>query len=65
MILSLIVTVILIGLLYWIVSLIPLPSPFPTIVMVLFIIWAVLVVLEGLFGIHVVGQSLLLPLSTR
>ena len=47
---DLIVTIILIGLLYWLVSLIPLKEPFPQIVMVLFIIWAVLVVLN-FFGV--------------
>jgi len=48
---SLLVTIVLIGLVYWIISLIPLPEPFPTIVKVLFIIIAVLAVLQA-FGIY-------------
>jgi len=47
---SLLISVILLGLLYWLVSLIPLPSPFPQVVRVLFIILLVLVVLSA-FGL--------------
>ena len=47
---SLLVTIILIGLLYWLVSLIPLPAPFPSIVKVLFIVIAVLTILSA-FGV--------------
>lgn len=45
---SLIVTVIVLGLLYWVVSLIPLPPPFPTVVKVLFIIILVFILLGAL-----------------
>ena len=48
-IITLIVYLIVLGLLYWLVSLIPLPDPFGQIVRVLFIILAVLVVLSA-FG---------------
>lgn len=47
---SLIVFIVVLGLIYWAVSLIPLPDPFPTVVKVLFIIIAVIAVLNA-FGI--------------
>ena len=47
---TLIVSIILLGLLYWVVSLIPLPSPFPRVVQVLFIILLVLMLLNA-FGV--------------
>ena len=47
---TLILWLIVIGLLYWLVSLIPLPAPFGQIVMVAFILLAVLAVLSA-FGI--------------
>lgn len=63
MFISLIATIVVLGLLYWLVTLIPLPAPFPNIVAVLFIILAVLIILEALFGLHLVGGSLLLPIA--
>jgi hypothetical protein len=47
---SLIKAIVILGLIYWAVSLIPLPDPFPTIVKILFIIAAVVIVLQA-FGI--------------
>ena len=49
-IITLIVYLIVLGLLYYLVSLIPLPHPFGQIVQVLFILLAILVVLSA-FGI--------------
>lgn len=49
-IITLIVYLIVLGLIYWLVSLIPLPDPFGLIVRVLFILLAVLVVLSA-FGV--------------
>jgi hypothetical protein len=49
-IISLIVTLIVLGLIWWLVSFIPLPEPFGQIVRVLFIILAVWAVLAG-FGV--------------
>jgi len=49
---ELIVAIVILGLIYWAVSLIPLPDPFPTIVKILFIIVAVLYVLQA-FGLGV------------
>ena len=49
-IISLIVYLIVLGLLYYLVTLIPLPAPFPQIVQVLFILLAIFVVLSA-FGI--------------
>lgn len=47
---TLIVYLIILGLIYWLVSFLPLPDPFSTIVRVLFIILAVLAVLAA-FGV--------------
>ena len=47
---TLIVYLIVLGLVYWLVSLLPLPAPFSTMVRVLFIVLAVLAVLSA-FGI--------------
>ncbi len=52
---SVIGAIIILGLVYWAVSLIPLPDPFPTIVKILFIIIAVVYILRLL------GVSLGLP----
>lgn len=57
MLISLIVFIIVLGLIYWLVSLIPLPAPFPTIVKVLFIIIAVFYILQAL-GIFNSGITL-------
>ncbi len=45
--LSLIVYVVILGLLYFCVTLLPLPEPFPTVVKVLFIILLILVILNA------------------
>lgn len=57
MLVSLIVFIVILGLIYWLVSLIPLPTPFPTIVKVIFIIIAVLYILQTL-GIYNSGLSI-------
>lgn len=49
--LELIGAILLIGLVYWLISLIPIPDPFKQIVLVILIIFAVLVCLQFLFGI--------------
>ena len=46
---ELLVFIVILGLCYWAVSLIPLPAPFPTIVQIIFIIIAV-VALLNVFG---------------
>jgi hypothetical protein len=51
---SLIVALIVLGLLFWLVSLIPLPAPFPMIIKVIFIIIAVVTVLNA-FGLNING----------
>ncbi len=61
MLLSLIITILLIAFLYWLTTLFPIPAPFNKIVLVLFIAWAVLAVVEVIFGIHLIGGSLLIP----
>ena len=43
--------IIVLGLIYWAVSLIPLPAPFPTIVQIIFILIAVVALLNFL-GVH-------------
>lgn len=57
-IVSLIISLIVLGLIWWLVSFIPLPEPFGQIVRVLFIILAVFVVLSA-FGIVPGGASFL------
>lgn len=47
---NLIILLVVMGLIYWLVTLIPLPEPFPNIIRVLAIIACVLVVLGVLFG---------------
>jgi len=49
--LSLLIFVIVVGLLVWLVSLLPIPAPFNQIVMVLGIIIVVVACLQFLFGI--------------
>ena len=49
-ILTLIVYLVVIGLLWWLTTLLPLPAPFPLIIQVLFVIAAILLLL-GAFGI--------------
>ena len=43
---SLVVWIIVLGLLYWLTTLLPLPEPFPLIVKVLFVIIAILALLS-------------------
>ena len=45
---SLIVYIIVLGLLYWCTTLLPLPDPFPTVVKVLFVILVILVLLNAI-----------------
>lgn len=47
---TLIVTLVVLGLLFWLLTLLPLPDPFPTILKVVFILIAIYVVL-GAFGV--------------
>ncbi len=55
--LNLILFLVVIGLLWWLVTLIPMPHPFPLIIRVLFIILAVLCVLSVLFKISILGVT--------
>lgn len=55
MIVSLIVSLVVIGLIYWLVSLLPLPHPFGVIVQVLFVILAIVLVLSA-FGVIPAGS---------
>lgn len=57
MLVSLIIGIIVLGLVYWLVTLIPLPDPFPTIIKVLFIIIAVFYIFDAL-GIYHTGLSI-------
>jgi hypothetical protein len=47
---SIIVTLIVAGLIYWLISLIPLPPPFPEIIRVVVILAVVLYLLSIVFG---------------
>ena len=55
---TLILWLIVVGLIYWLVSLIPLPHPFPAVIQVCFILLAVLAALSA-FG--VIGSGLPFP----
>lgn len=48
---SLIVYLIILGLVYWLVSLLPLPEPFGNIINVLFIILVILLLVYALLGV--------------
>lgn len=60
MLISIIVTLIVFGLLYYLVTLIPLPSPFPEIIRVVVIIVLVLWLAGLLLGHPIMGNGLLL-----
>ena len=47
---NLLITLVVLGVIYWLVSFIPLPAPFPQIVQGLFIILAIVVILSA-FGV--------------
>lgn len=47
---TLIVTLVVLGLLFWLITLLPLPAPFPIILKVVFILIAIWIIL-GAFGI--------------
>lgn len=53
--LNLIFFIVLLGLLWWVTTLLPLPAPFPTIIQLLFVILAVLALLSALFGFSIGG----------
>lgn len=54
---GLLVAVLIIGLIYWLITLIPLPDPFKTIVLVIFIIIVILWLLSS-FGVLGAGPIL-------
>lgn len=58
MLISLLVAVIVLGLVYWLVMMLPIPDPFRKIAQVIFIIIAIFVVL-GVFGF--IPRSLWVP----
>jgi len=47
-VLALIVYVVILGLLYWCVTLLPLPDPFPLVVKILFVILLILILLNAI-----------------
>lgn len=55
--LNLILFLVILGVLWWIISLLPIPHPFPVIIQVLFIILAVLALLNVLFGLSLLGVA--------
>lgn len=58
MLISLLITVIIIGLLYYIVTLLPLPAPFKTIALVIVCLIAIIVLLDMLGGGNHLGRVL-------
>jgi hypothetical protein len=53
---ELLIFVVVIGVLVWLISLIPLPAPFQQIVLVIGIIVCVIACLQFLFGLNVFGH---------
>ena len=56
-VLNLILFLVILGVLWWLITLIPLPHPFPVIIQVLFVILAVLLILSVLFGVNILGVT--------
>ena len=54
---NLISFLILLGFVWWLITLFPLPHPIPTIIQVLFVILAVLAVVNVLTGLMLLGVS--------
>lgn len=54
---TLVVSLVVIGLLYYLVTLLPLPSPFPAVIRVIFILILIYVVLQA-FGVNVPHMKL-------
>jgi len=59
LLISLIIIVLVLGVAWWIISLIPLPSPFHLIIQVVFVIIALIVVVDLLLGISGGGGRLI------
>ena len=59
LLISLVIIVLVLGVAWWIISLIPLPSPFHLIIQVVFVIIALIVVVDLLLGISGGGGRLL------
>ena len=55
LLLNLILFLFILGVLWWLVTLVPIPYPFPVIIQVLFVILAVLSILQVLFGVTLLG----------
>lgn len=47
---SLLVTIIILGLIYWVITMLPIPEPFKNIAMVILVVICLLYVLSMLFG---------------
>ena len=54
--LSLLLLVVVVGLIVWLLSLLPIPAPFQTVILVIGILIVVVAVLQQLFGINLVGE---------
>ena len=52
---GLLIVIIVLGLIYWLLTLLPLPAPFKTVALVIFIIICILVLL-GMIGVVHVGD---------
>ena len=54
---NLILFLVILSVLWWVVSLLPIPAPFPSIIQVLFVIIAVLALLNVLFVVSLLGVA--------
>ena len=57
MLLNLLILVVVVGLVIWLVGLLPLPAPFQQIVLVIGVIVVVIACLQTLFGIDLLGHA--------
>lgn len=53
---SLIVAIVVLGLLYWLITLLPIPNPFKQVVLVIFVLILILVVLSSFGFIGTIGS---------
>ena len=54
--LSLLLLAVVVGLIVWLLSLLPIPSPFQTVILVIGILIVVVAALQTLFGVDLVGS---------
>jgi hypothetical protein len=54
--LSLLLLAVVVGLIVWLLSLLPIPAPFQTVILVIGILIVVVAALQALFGVNLIGE---------